>query len=141
MKEVKIFRTARSSHGTEGQLIANGFACHSFELPWKNNERGISCIPSGSYAAVIRLSPKYGRTYWVSNVPDRSLILIHGGNFAGDPTVGLKTHTMGCILLGDRIGFLGNQRAILNSRVIVRRFMEHMNYEPFVLNIMEKFGG
>jgi hypothetical protein len=139
MKEVKILRMARSSHGTEGRLLTEGFVCYSFELPWKNNERAVSCIPPGEYNCVIRVSPKYGRTYWVSNVPERSLILIHSGNFAGDPTIGLKTHTMGCILLGGMIGFLGGQKSILNSRVIVRRFMEHMNYEPFVLNVNEAF--
>lgn len=137
MREVKILRMSRSSHGTEGQLITEGFICYSFELPWKNNERAISCIPPGEYNTIIRVSPKYGRTYWVSDVPERSLILIHSGNFAGDPTVGLKSHTMGCILLGDRVGYLGDQRAILNSRVIVRRFMEHMNYEPFVLLVKD----
>ena len=55
----------------------------------------------------------------------------------GDPTKNLKTHTMGCILLGEFMGFLGRQRAILNSRVTVRLFMEHMNYEPFILNVID----
>lgn len=141
MEEVQLLRTSRSSSGTEGKVIAGGYSCYSFELPWKDNQKSVSCIPIGEYQAMIRISGKYGRVYWLSNVPDRSLILIHSGNFAGDADLGLKTHTMGCILLGTNIGFLGNQRAILNSRVAVRMFLEHLNYEPFVLNVMEGFGG
>lgn len=141
MTEVQLLRTSRSSNGTEGKVIAGGYSCYSFELPWKDNQKSISCIPIGEYQAMIRISGKYGRVYWLSNVPDRSLILIHSGNFAGDAETGLKTHTMGCILLGTNVGFLGNQRAILNSRVAIRMFMEHLNYEPFVLNVMEGFGG
>jgi len=108
-------------------------------LPWRGNRRQISCIPPGTYNVEIRLSNKYGRIYWIRNVPNRSYILIHSGNFAGDTSKGYKTHVMGCILLGKKSGYLGGQVAVLNSRITVRAFMEYMDYEPFELRIQEAF--
>jgi hypothetical protein len=87
----------------------------------------------------MRLSNKYGRIYWVRKVPDRTYILIHSGNYAGDKTKGLKSHVMGCVLLGKKSGRLGGQVAVLNSRIAVRNFMEELEYQPFKLRIQEAF--
>ncbi|MHA1815918.1 MAG: DUF5675 family protein, partial [Candidatus Heimdallarchaeaceae archaeon] len=126
-------------HGTEGILATQDFSCKTLELPWKDNRRQISCIPPGEYKVEIRLSNKYGRIYWVRKVPERTYILIHSGNYAGDRSKGLKTHVMGCILLGKTHGFLGGQRAVLNSRLTVKRFMRLMEYETFQFNVLENF--
>lgn len=139
MKQVNLFRLQRSDQGTEGMLVVDDFNCKTLELPWRNNQPQISCIPAGEYNVEIRLSNKYGRIYWVRKVPDRTYILIHSGNFAGDISKGFKSHVMGCILLGKKRGFLGGQVAVLNSRITVRDFMETMDYEPFTLNIQENF--
>lgn len=139
MKNVWIWRLRRHDQGTEGFLLTRGFHCRVLELPWRNNQKSISCIPAGEYYVVLRKSPKYGRIYWVTKVPNRSWILKHSGNWAGDISLGFKSHTMGCILLGKKFGFLQDQRAILNSRITVRAFMRHMGYEPFKLNILEAF--
>jgi hypothetical protein len=139
MKDVFLWRMTRHDQGTEGLLFTAGFNCRTLELPWRDNQRSISCIPPGSYKVEIRLSPKYGRIYWVRNVPNRSYILIHSGNFAGDTKKGFKTHVNGCILLGRKMGYLGDQRAVLNSRITVRAFMEHMGENPFTLHVMEAF--
>jgi len=136
---VHLCRLRRSDQGTEGVLLFNQTHCYTLELPWRNNQRQISCIPPGNYDVEIRLSNKYGRIYWVRHVPNRSYILIHSGNFAGDVKKGFKTHVMGCILLGKVMGYLGGQRAVLNSRITVRAFMESMDYEPFKLRIEEAF--
>jgi hypothetical protein len=133
---VKIIRLRETSEGTEGMLMApGGFKCSTFELPWKGNQRNISCIPVGTYNVEMRMSPKFGFVYWVKRVPDRSYILIHSGNFAGDVSKGKRTHVNGCILLGEKFGYLNNQRAILNSRVYLRKFINHMNKKPFILEI------
>ena len=139
MDRVEIFRLRRSDQGTEGLLVSGDFHCRTLELPWRGNRRQISCIPPGTYNVEIRLSNKYGRIYWIRNVPNRSYILIHSGNFAGDTSKGYKTHVMGCILLGKKSGYLGGQVAVLNSRITVRAFMEYMDYEPFELRIQEAF--
>lgn len=74
---------------SKGELI---FHALTMELPWKQNRRRVSCIPEGTYPAVLHTSPKFGPSIWVKNVPNRSEILIHKGNYHRD--------TLGCILPG-----------------------------------------
>ena len=136
MKEVYLFRTVTSDQGTEGVLATDGFFSKTLELPWRENKRSISCIPSGEYIVRIRQSPKYGSVYWVTDVPNRTWILIHAGNFAGDTKKGFKTHVNGCILLGNKHGFLGNQRAVLSSRITVRKFRNVMRDKTFKLTVV-----
>ena len=138
-RTVTLCRLSRSDQGTEGILLAGSFNANTLELPWRDNKRQVSCIPPGEYDVEIRNSTKYGRVYWVKKVPERSYILIHSGNYAGDESKGFKTHVMGCILLGQKMGFLGGQRAILNSRITVRRFLDEMDYNKFKLNVLENF--
>jgi hypothetical protein len=60
------------------------------ELPWKNNENGSSCIPTGNYLINSRQTSKYGKHFWLvgsesgqwkripgSNPTDRTWVLIH----------------------------------------------------------------
>lgn len=65
---------------------------HSLELPWLDNQRNISCIPKGIYKARKHKSPKFGECLWLQDVPNRSEILIHKGNFYDD--------VLGCIVIG-----------------------------------------
>lgn len=141
MKDVFLVRTVTSDQGTEGFLtqLETGFFCRTLELPWRDNKRSISCIPAGEYITTIRQSPKFGRKYWVTNVPDRSWILIHSGNVAGDVNKGFRTHVQGCILLGKKLGFLYGQRAVLNSRITVNEFMNIMDYKQFKLHVVGAF--
>jgi len=141
MKDVFLVRTVTSDQGTEGFLtqLESEFFCRTLELPWRDNQRSISCIPAGEYIVRIRQSPKYGKIYWVTNVPDRNWILIHSGNVAGDVKKGFRTHVQGCILLGKKHGYLYDQRAVLTSRPTVKSFMRTMNYESFKLTIVGGF--
>jgi len=139
-RTVALCRMSRSDQGTEGILLAGDFTCKTLELPWRDNQKQISCIPPGEYDVEIRNSNKYGRVYWVRKVPNRTYILMHSGNYAGDKSKGFKTHVMGCILLGQKTGFLGGQRAVLNSRITVRRFVDEMNYNNFKLKVLQAFG-
>lgn len=139
MKNVYLIRTSMSDQGTKGILITAGFNCKTLELPWRDNKPNISCIPPGEYIVTIRKSPKYGKIYWVTDVKGRSWILIHSGNYAGDVSKGFKTHVNGCILLGQKYGFLGEQLAVLNSRITLRRFMNFMKYKQFKLYIVGGF--
>lgn len=138
-RTVTLARLARSDQGTEGILLAGNFNCKTLELPWRENARQVSCIPSGEYDVEVRLSNKYGRVYWVRRVPDRTYILIHSGNYAGDVSKNYKSHVMGCILLGKHHGYLAGQRAVLNSRLTIRNFMREMDYQKFQLNVLENF--
>ena len=69
------------------------FRCYTLELPWKKNQKQISCIPENTYQVVPRFTPKYKNHFHVLNVPNRSYILIHNGAYS--------MHTKGCILVGD----------------------------------------
>jgi hypothetical protein len=136
---VNLFRYMRGDQGTRGRLFAGSFDCHTLELPWRDNRRNISCIPAGEYKVKIRISPKYGTIYHVKEVPNRSYILIHSGNWAGDTSKGYRTHVNGCILLGKSRGVLLNQMAVLASRITVNAFMRHMDNDDFILKIHEAF--
>jgi hypothetical protein len=138
MKKVYLIRTFTSDQGTEGFLFTEDFRfnCKTLECPWRDNQKNISCIPSGIYTTTIKYSPKFGSVYWITNVPNRSGILIHSGNLAGDVSKGYKTHVNGCILLGREHGYLGDQRAILNSRVTVSSFKSIMANQTFQLQIL-----
>ncbi len=99
------------------------FACDTIELPWRNNHQSLSCIPAGSYPAHVTFSPHFSaHLYELLNVPNRSDIRIHSGNFAGDTQKGFHSDVTGCILLGKSIGTLANQMAVLGSRLALADF-------------------
>jgi hypothetical protein len=69
--------------GVNGTLEIDGKTiCKTIELPWKQNERRVSCIPEGIYPLRKRYSRKFGWHIEVVNVKNRSLILIHPANNA-----------------------------------------------------------
>lgn len=74
------------------QLHMGSFAC--LELPWKENQKQVSCIPTGRYVIKAEDHSKFGHCFRVQNVRDRDGILIHAGNRPED--------THGCILPGMR---------------------------------------
>lgn len=139
MKNVWIWRIRSNNEGTEGFLFTNGFNCKVLELPWRDNILSKSCIPIGEYKTIIRKSNRFGIVYWVLEVKGRSYIYIHSGNLAGNIDLGYKTNSSGCLLLGEKFGYLIGQRAVLNSNITVKNFMDHMNNKPFILHVMKAF--
>lgn len=83
---------------TDGEVTC---ALWTLELPWRENRRRESCIWPGPadgptwYQVVHHVSPRFGHVLKVQNVPNRTHILFHAGNFMRD--------TMGCILPGKRM--------------------------------------
>ena len=135
MKKVYLYRIKGSDQGTLGLWLTLGFAAKVIELPWRNNEPNVSCIPEGIYTCVYRHSKKYKRHYHLLDVKGRTWVLTHSGNLAGDTIKGFKTHSAGCILIGKYHGKLHGQDAVLCSRPTLRRFITHMNKEPFKLEV------
>lgn len=77
--------------GTKGTLQVDGkLICKTIELPWKENERRVSCIPEGEYLLKKRHIQKFGWHLHLQDVTGRDLILIHSANDA-------STELMGCI--------------------------------------------
>ena len=85
---VTLRRTEQTSDATYGVLEVRlddtdqtVFTCHTLELPWRDNQRSISCIPEGRYPVVKSFSPRFQTMLWeVKNVPGRSGIRIHAAN-------------------------------------------------------------
>ena len=105
-----IIRDTFTKESTIGELFLNGERmCDTLELPWRDNQRSISCIPEGEYKVRLRLARESAsRDYLhllVQDVKDRSYILFHRGNSAKD--------TRGCILLGQ-----GSQHNIVNNSTL-----------------------
>ena len=116
MKSLTLKRVATNNDGTFGVLIDElvPFAL-TLELPWENNLRNKSCIPSGTYSCKRIVSPKFGNTFTVQEVSNRTHILFHRGNVEED--------TEGCILIGEQFEYLHDKIAILGSRKGFGEFM------------------
>lgn len=141
MVRIGLRRLEQTDDGTFGVLLfPKGVFSHTLELPWRRNLPNLSCIPTGEYLCVPRVSPRFGKTYHVRDVEGRSYILIHAANLAGDIEKGKKTHLKGCITLGDRLGWIGDQRAVLNSRATVTRFQSQLDWQPFTLVVEDLCG-
>lgn len=137
-----LARFPSTQYGTLGRLhLSQGPKLWTMEPPWKDNRRGLSCIIATTYQVVPHISPRYGRCYLVKDTCGRTYILFHPGNFGGDKEMGLKTHTLGCILPGLRAGWLDYkgkpQRAVLSSRTAFRHLDEWAGRKPFELEIAE----
>lgn len=92
---ISLIRVTSDLNATYGILcINNAPICVTMELPYRDNNRNTSCIPTGVYNVTKYKSEKRGNTFWVHDVPNRSSILIHSGNFPKD--------TQGCILVGEK---------------------------------------
>jgi len=96
MKVITLKRISHTEGATFGTLIYRMIPfCVTLELPWRDNERNISCIPEGIYTCNLRMSPKRKReVYELVGVPGRDLIQIHTGNKPSD--------IAGCILVGEK---------------------------------------
>ena len=130
--QLRLNRQWTDTDGTFGTIVLpNGDMFFTLEPELMNNKSNISCIPTGMYEVVRRKSPKYGWSYHVTNVPDRSFILIHSGN--------IKDDTEGCIILGKSRVVIGGKKAVGNGRDAVKEFAETLQYEPFTLIIEDVY--
>jgi hypothetical protein len=111
---------------TLGELVIGTFKCKTLELAWKDNASKISCIPEGVYQVVPRHSAKYGRHLHITNVPNRSFVLIHWGNYAGsiNPKTG-QSDIKGCVLVGSAMADINKDGIldIVNSKPIFAGLM------------------
>lgn len=119
---IEITRLEQTERGTLGQILVDGkVVCYSLELPWKDNEVNVSCIPTGEYPCRLEYSPRYKRDLFeIKEVPGRSEVKFHKGNYLSD--------IRGCVLVGTEPGYddEGN-RAVWNSDKAFTRFMAAMS--------------
>ena len=127
MRLVRLTKDADTP--TYGVLLNEGipFAL-TLERPWLENMPNVSCIPAGRYKAIRHVSPTFGETYWLQDVPGRSEILFHKGNVAA--------HSEGCILLGESFSHVMGENGITQSKEAFAEFMRILEGQrEFIIEI------
>ena len=143
MRTINLVTTSFNDDGTYGVLIENRIPLNfrTLERPWKDNAKGLSCIPEGRYLVKREVTPKHGLTWQVCDVPGRDMILIHPGNTEKD--------VEGCILLGIEAGVISTldpdnrqveaQPAVLRSKEAQAMFDALLGTETeFTLNVVRR---
>lgn len=124
MSFILIERFGYTPFGTFGRLIYGDNRYFTVELPWKNNEKRVSCIPEGRYKVKWYNAPTFGKTLavvggTVSLYEDpkfkRSAVLFHKANTMDD--------LEGCIGLGTSLGYISAKWAVTNSSVATKEFL------------------
>lgn len=136
MKLITLLRIAEfPAYGTFGVLMDEGLPiCTTIERVWKNNQRGVSCIPEGEFDCKRGW---YNRgnyaTFEIKCLP-REQVKFHKGN--------LDESSHGCIILGESFDPVWNLKdnkmdyGILSSGKAMGQFMDLMkNVEMFKLVI------
>lgn len=132
--KVELVRTYQKEQ-TIGELLIDGVVfCKTLELKWLNNQRCKSCIPEGVYTVVKRLAHekrKYNH-FHVLNVPSRSYILIHTGNYS--------SQILGCILVGDKHIDMNKDGLldVANSTITLQKLYALLP-DRFELSVLRKF--
>lgn len=126
MFDATITRDKKFTDCILGTMVAKGKTFYTLERPWLENVSDISCIPVGAYTCTFKNHDKLGDVYSINDVPGRSGILIHVGNFVND--------SHGCILMG--LGRDLEKKTVISSRLAMKVFVELMGVS-FTLSIME----
>ena len=81
--DYKIIRHNRDINYTLGTLISttSNFEVETLELPWKDNQKEISCIPNGIYEVTARYTKTFKKHWHIRRVKNRTWILIHIANY------------------------------------------------------------
>lgn len=124
---IELLRDNKPDRTPGIMTLEDGTEFCTMERPWIQNMQAVSCIPEGVYRLDLRDSNvinrttkgKYLKGWEVTNVPNRSLIMIHIANF--------PYQLMGCIAVGMKHGFLpsrnGQEYAVLQSAIAFEKMM------------------
>lgn len=126
-----LLRFAYHPEATLGKLTIDGEIFYTAERPFRGNKKNVSCIPCNTYTCKKYLSPKFGNTFMISNVPNRTYILFHAGNFP-------EKDSEGCVLIGEKI--MKGRAAVANSKKAMKKFLDILSEEEeFEITIKDKF--
>jgi len=131
---VEIIRLEENhKYGTFGVLRVNkSVFCVTLEPVDLENARNVSSIPAQQYICKRVVSPTFGKTFEILDVPGRSHVLFHSGN--------VLSNTAGCVLVAQHFGKLGDKRGVLNSGTTFKKFLNLLqDYDTFHLTIMERY--
>lgn len=136
-----LTRMETSDEGTFGKLRVGDLRLYSGELPWRGNAVDKSCIPPGDYRCEPYNSKRFGPGFQLQDVPDRTSILIHKGNWCGDKAKGFRSDIEGCILLGEGRDFLSGQDTVSPSSPALKKLWDALEGKSFTLRIIDATGG
>ena len=127
--KITITRTINEDKQTLGVLKYKNFTCFTLELPWKNNQNDVSCIPKGIYKVSKRNSSKYGEHLHILDVPNRTFILVHSGNY--------YKQIQGCVLVGDSLIDLNKDKYkdVTNSKKTLEKLLSILPNSNLILEI------
>lgn len=128
---MELIRLEYGEKETLGVIKHNGkILCYTLELPWKDNQNDISCIPTGIYECKRFSNAKYKNHFQITNVPNRTGILIHSGVH--------HKHTTGCVLVGKEVGWYNGDRAVLGGLDALRIIMTtYKDVDGFLIRISD----
>jgi uncharacterized protein DUF5675 len=111
--KIDVIRTTSYSGSIIGEMWINGsFLCYTLELPWLQNQKGVSCVPNGRYDAMVRYDKADGWRIQLIGVTGRSGVQIHVGNYPRD--------IQGCVLVGTS----AEANRVLNSKAAYQLLKE-----------------
>lgn len=125
MIEVSLQRWSYHPAGTLGVMTVDDCSVWTIERRWDDNLPFKSCIPEGEYMMQWSVSPKFGPSYHVTEVPGRTHILIHAGNYPSDFS--------GCIGLG--LGLIEDRVAVSSSRPALNKVESLLRKEDCLLRV------
>lgn len=136
--KIDVKRVLNDEGVTLSKIYVDGeFTCFGLEDPLREKKvYSETAIPDGDYTVGTRWSPKFSSKFnhemlWIKNVPNFEYILIHWGNTTED--------TSGCLLVGNRLGIVGNKIAVLNSVSTYQNFHRKVFESAKLGNLTIKF--
>lgn len=143
LPEYTLQRIKQNTSATFGEMrgAAGARLCYTLERPYVDanhdgvTDKGVSCIPAGTYHVKRRWSPKHQRNvYGLLNVPGRSDIEIHSANDARE--------LEGCIALGTEFGEVETKKfgagyGVRHSKDAVETFEKLVGVDEWTLVIKD----
>jgi hypothetical protein len=128
-KHMWLWRFPSTIYGTFGVLL-DGFIpfCVAIEREWRNNQKNVSCFPDGDYVCQRVLSPKFGDTFEITNIPNRTHCLFHKGNIDDD--------SHGCVILGEQYESVLDSYGVVSSGKAFKEFLDRTkDMNSFMLHV------
>ena len=130
-RTIYIERYDDDERGRYGSLATGDFDCYTLELPWNDNKPNVSCIPEGTYEAFVDHNVTIGGKYVIRlrDVPDRTGILIHVGNYTSD--------IAGCILVGNSQVTNSVKKMVTSSKNTMENLLTEVGVEDLMVEIID----
>lgn len=119
LEKLLLERSETSDNGTFGAIMRGAAkVCDTCELPWKDNQSKISCIPKGNYLVTRYQSPTKGSVFLINGVKNRDMIEMHVGNTIKD--------ILGCVAVGTGRGIVHDLPAVISSRPTLEKMLAEL---------------